>query len=190
MGTGPFPTELHDHTGELIQKKGHEFGATTGRRRRCGWLDLVALKYAVRVNGITSIALMKIDVLTGFDTLKIDILYFGWEEITEFPTSAEDFERVKPVYKSFKGWTKSLDGVRSKARLPRQAQAYIQFIEKFLGIRCDIISTGPSVMRPFGLQVILGFLSNAKNFVGRRSFSQDKITIVFRALGTFCFCIR
>ncbi len=144
VGTGPFPTELHDHTGELIQKKGHEFGATTGRRRRCGWLDLVALKYAVRVNGITSIALMKIDVLTGFDTLKIATSYtLDGKTITEFPTSAHDLERVKPVYKTFKGWSKSLDGVRSKSRLPRQAQGYIQFIEKFLGIRCDIISTGP-----------------------------------------------
>ncbi len=144
VGTGPFPTELHDETGELIQKKGAEFGATTGRRRRCGWLDLIALKYAVRVNGITSIALMKIDVLTGFDTLKIATSYtLDGKKIQELPTSAQDLERVKPVYKTFKGWKTSLEGVRSKGRLPRQAQTYIRFIEKFLGIRCDIISTGP-----------------------------------------------
>jgi adenylosuccinate synthase len=144
VGTGPFPTELHDHIGDLIQKKGAEFGATTGRRRRCGWLDLVALKYAVRVNGITSIALMKLDVLTGFEELKIATSYtLDGKKITDFPTSAADLERVKPVYKSFKGWSQSLDGVKKKSRLPRTAQAYISFIEKFIGIKCDIISTGP-----------------------------------------------
>jgi adenylosuccinate synthase len=144
VGTGPFPTELHDETGELIQKKGAEFGATTGRRRRCGWLDLVALKYAIRVNGITSLALMKIDVLTGLEKIKLAVGYeLNGVKIKEFPTSAQDLEKVKPVLKTFKGWSKSLDGVRKKAGLPKEARAYINFVETFTGVKCDIISTGP-----------------------------------------------
>jgi adenylosuccinate synthase len=144
VGTGPFPTELHDDIGELIQKKGNEFGATTGRRRRCGWLDLVALKYAIRVNGLTSLALMKLDVLTGLEELNVAVSYkLNDKTIHEFPTSAAELEQVKPVYKKFPGWSKSLDGVRKKAKLPKEAQNYIKFIEKFVGVGCDIISTGP-----------------------------------------------
>ena len=144
VGTGPFPTELHDDIGELIQKKGAEFGATTGRRRRCGWIDLVALKYAVRVNGITSLALMKLDVLTDLEVIKAAVAYkLDGKTLNEIPTSAAELERAQPVYKSFKGWNKSLDGIRKKAKLPKEAKAYIAYIEKFLGIGCDIISTGP-----------------------------------------------
>ncbi len=144
VGTGPFPTELHDDMGELIQKKGNEFGATTGRKRRCGWLDLVALRYAIRVNGLTSLSLMKIDVLTGLKEIKVATSYkLDGKTITEFPTSAAELERVKPVYKTFKGWSKSLDGVRKKAKLPKEALKYIDFIEKTVGVKCDIISTGP-----------------------------------------------
>ena len=144
VGTGPFPTELHDSTGEYIQKKGKEFGATTGRRRRCGWLDLVALRYAIRLNGITSIALMKIDVLTGLDEIKLAVGYkLRGKSIKEFPTSAAEVQEVVPVYKKFKGWSQSLDGVRKKTGLPREAKAYIKFIEVFTGVTCDIISTGP-----------------------------------------------
>lgn len=144
VGTGPFPTELHDNVGEYIQKKGAEFGATTGRKRRCGWLDLVALKYAVRVNGITSLALMKLDVLSGLDELRLGVAYkLNGKTIDEFPTSADELERVQPVYKSFKGWVQTLGAVRKKSKLPREAQAYIRFIEKSVGVSCDIISTGP-----------------------------------------------
>ncbi len=144
VGTGPFPTELHDDIGELIQKKGAEFGATTGRRRRCGWLDLVALNYAIRVNGITSVALMKIDVLTGLEEIKLAVGYkLHGKPLKEFPTSATELEQVVPVYKTFKGWTKSLDGVRKKNGLPKEAKNYIKFIESFTGVNCDIISTGP-----------------------------------------------
>lgn len=144
VGTGPFPTELRDDIGELIQKKGAEFGATTGRRRRCGWLDLVALKYAVRVNGITSIALMKLDVLTGFDELKVATAYkLDGKTFTDFPTSAQELEQVKPVLKTLKGWSKDLSGIRTKAKLPREAREYISFLEKFIGVSCDIVSTGP-----------------------------------------------
>jgi adenylosuccinate synthase len=144
VGTGPFPTELHDEVGEYIQKKGAEFGATTGRRRRCGWLDLVALKYAIRVNGLTSLALMKLDVLTGLDKIQVAVAYkLHGKVIKEFPTSAAELEQCTPVLKSFKGWSKSLDGVRKKSKLPIEARNYISFIEKFVGIGCDIISTGP-----------------------------------------------
>ncbi|MCC6277635.1 MAG: adenylosuccinate synthase [Oligoflexia bacterium] len=144
VGTGPFPTELNNEVGDLIQKKGAEFGATTGRRRRCGWLDLIALKYAVRVNGITSVALMKLDVLTGLPEIKVATAYdLDGRKITEFPTSADDLERVKPILKSFKGWTKDLSTVRKKSQLPKEARAYVDFIEKFVGVKADIISTGP-----------------------------------------------
>ncbi|MBK9294794.1 MAG: adenylosuccinate synthase [Oligoflexia bacterium] len=144
VGTGPFPTELHDDIGELIQKKGSEFGATTGRRRRCGWLDLVALKYAIRVNGLTSLSLMKLDVLTGLDELKVAVGYkYKGKKITDFPTSAKVLEGVEPIYKSFKGWSKDIDGVSKKSELPKEAKDYISFIEKQVGIGCDIISTGP-----------------------------------------------
>jgi adenylosuccinate synthase len=144
VGTGPFPTELHDQVGELIQKRGAEFGATTGRRRRCGWLDLVAVKYAVRVNGITSLALMKIDVLSGLDELKVAVHYnLNGKKITELPTSAVDLENVKPVYKTFKGWDEDITKITKKSKLPRSAQAYIKFIEDYLEVTCDIISTGP-----------------------------------------------
>ena len=119
-------------------------GATTGRKRRCGWLDLVALKYAIRVNGLTSLALMKLDVLTGLSELKLAVSYkLNGKKVTEFPTSAAALEKVEPVYKTFKGWPQSLDGVRKKSGLPREARDYISFIEKFVGIKCDIISTGP-----------------------------------------------
>ncbi len=144
VGTGPFPTELEDEIGILIQKKGAEFGATTGRKRRCGWLDMVALRYAIRVNGLTQLALMKLDVLTGLEELKIAMAYkLDGKKITEFPTSAAELERVEPIYKSFKGWSKSLDGVRKKGGLPKEAREYISFIEKAAEISCDIISTGP-----------------------------------------------
>src|SRR5436305_10829763 len=105
---------------------------------------MVALRYAIRVNGLTQLALMKLDVLTGLDELKIAMAYkLDGKKITEFPTSAAELERVEPIYKSFKGWSKSLDGVRKKAGLPKEARDYIAFIEKAAGIGCDIISTGP-----------------------------------------------
>ncbi len=144
VGTGPFPTELHDETGELIQKKGAEFGATTGRRRRCGWLDLVALKYAIRVNGLTSLAFMKLDVLTGLSEIKVATSYkLNGKTINELPTAAMDLEKAAPVYKTFKGWNQSLDGVKKKQKLPKQAQEFVRFIENSVGVNCDIISTGP-----------------------------------------------
>jgi len=144
VGSGPFPSELHDEIGEHIQNKGNEFGATTGRKRRCGWLDLVALKYAVRCNGLTSLALMKLDVLSELDKIGVVVAYeLDGKKITEFPTSATELERCKPVIKMFKGWKSDLTGINKKAKLPKNARDYIAFIEKSVGVNCDVISTGP-----------------------------------------------
>ncbi len=144
VGNGPFPTELKDHTGEVIRKSGFEFGSTTGRPRRCGWLDLVALKYAATINGMNCIALTKIDVLSNFNEIKICTKYkINGEETTEFPSDNFIFERVVPIYKTFHGWEKSLSGISSYDELPKETKEYIKFIEDFIEIPVKIISTSP-----------------------------------------------
>lgn len=144
VGNGPFPTELKDQTGEVIRKSGYEFGSTTGRPRRCGWLDLVALKYAATINGMNSIALTKIDVLSNFNEIKICIKYkINGKETTEFPSDNFIFERVVPIYKTFHGWEKSLSGISSYGELPKETKEYIKFIEDFIEIPVKIISTSP-----------------------------------------------
>lgn len=144
VGSGPFPTELNDETGAKIQKLGGEFGATTGRVRRCGWLDLVALKYSLRINGITSLALMKVDVLSGFDQLKVCTAYeLDGEKITEYPVSPGDLARVKPIYQSLQGWKEDLTQVKSVQDLPQAARDYVQFIGKEMATPIDVVSVGP-----------------------------------------------
>lgn len=144
VGSGPFPTELSDEIGERIQKEGHEFGSTTGRPRRCGWLDLVALKYAIRVNGITNLALMKLDVLSGFDKIGVCTAYkLNGEIINEFPTSAHELEKIEPVFEYLPGWKEDLTRVISLKDLPRAATNYIDFIGKQVGAPIDVISVGP-----------------------------------------------
>lgn len=144
VGKGPFPTELKDQTGEVIRKSGYEFGSTTGRPRRCGWLDLVALKYAATINGMNSIALTKIDVLSNFNEIKICTKYkINGIETTEFPSDNFIFERVVPIYKTFHGWEKSLSGISSYDELPKETKEYIKFIEDFIEIPVKIISTSP-----------------------------------------------
>ncbi len=145
VGNGPFPTELLDETGEELRKKGHEFGATTGRPRRCGWLDLVALKYACRVNGINELTLTKMDVMDGFKEIKVCTGYkiSGGEETRVFPLHLEEIERVEPVYTALSGWDKDISGMTSWDELPSAAKSYIAFIEKYLGVKFTIISTGP-----------------------------------------------
>jgi adenylosuccinate synthase len=142
VGTGPFPTEIEATEPEIaqqIRKVGAEFGATTGRPRRVGWLDLVALKYAVEVNGITSLALMKADVMAGLEAVKVCTAYrLGTETLHDLPSSVEDLERVEPAYDVLEGW-----GPLSPGHLPEAFQAYIRFIEEFLGVPVDLISTGP-----------------------------------------------
>lgn len=144
VGSGPFPTELHDETGESLRKQGNEFGSTTGRPRRCGWLDLVALRYAIRVNGITNLALMKMDVLGGFDKIAVCTGYKIDGEIhTEFPNSLNELNKVEPVYEWFQGWKEDLSKTANLMSLPRAATNYIDFIGSQLGTPIDIISVGP-----------------------------------------------
>ena len=143
VGSGPFPTELFDDDGKRMAKVGHEFGATTGRPRRCGWLDLVALKYAVQVNGVTDLMMMKGDVLSGFKTLKVCTAYhYNGQEISHLPynLSAED---LKPIYKSFKGWSEDISKINEFEKLPQNLKDYITFIEDFVEVNVKIVSVGP-----------------------------------------------
>lgn len=145
VGNGPFPTELLDETGEELRKKGHEFGATTGRPRRCGWLDLVALKYACRINGINELTLTKMDVMDGFEEIKVCTGYKinGGEETKVFPLCLDEIENVEPVYTSMPGWDKDISGMTKWDELPESAKSYIDFVEKYIGVKFTIISTGP-----------------------------------------------
>ena len=145
VGEGPFPTELFDGNGEIMSKRGNEFGATTGRPRRCGWLDLVALKYAVMINGVTDLVITKSDVLDIFEEIKVCISYdYRGTVVTDFPSNPKILSEVKPVYKVFKGWKKSLNEIRKCSDLPEEFKTYISFIEDSLGIKIKFISTGPS----------------------------------------------
>jgi adenylosuccinate synthase len=138
------PTELKNEIGQRIQTEGKEFGSTTGRARRCGWLDMVALKYAVRLNGITSLALMKLDILSGFDKIGICTGYkLNGELLTEFPTSAYELEKVEPVIEFVPGWKEDITKTTSLMDLPRNATNYIDFIGKQIGCPIDVISVGP-----------------------------------------------
>jgi len=143
VGSGPFPTELFDKDGETMAKVGNEFGSVTGRARRCGWLDLVALKYAIQVNGVTALYMMKGDVLSGFDTLKICTSYkYKGAEIDHLPYNIEP-ENVSPVYVEKKGWKADLTGMTSYDELPSELKEYVEFIEKFVEVPIKVISVGP-----------------------------------------------
>lgn len=143
VGSGPFPTELFDEDGERMGIVGREFGATTGRPRRCGWLDLVALKYAVQVSGVTQLYMMKADVLSGFETLKICTAYnYRGEEISHLPYNIEA-ENVTPVYTHFKGWKEDLTQITTAGDFPKELNEYIEFIEKELEIPVKVVSVGP-----------------------------------------------
>ncbi len=144
VGSGPFPTECHDEVGDKMRQVGQEFGATTGRARRCGWLDLVALKYAIRLSGITSLALMKLDVLSGFDKIEVCTAYeLDGQRISEYPVSPGELARCKPLYESLNGWKEDLTTAKSLKDLPRYAQEYIQFIGASVAIPIDVVSVGP-----------------------------------------------
>lgn len=143
VGSGPFPTELFDEDGATMAKVGHEFGATTGRPRRCGWLDLVALKYAVQVNGVTQLNMMKGDVLSGFDTLKVCTSYnYRGKEISHLPFDIEP-ENVTPNYTEFKGWEEDLTEMTDASQFPQNLLDYIAFIEKEVEVPVTIVSVGP-----------------------------------------------
>jgi adenylosuccinate synthase len=143
VGSGPFPTEDFGDAGDTMAKVGNEFGSVTGRQRRCGWLDLVALKYAIRVNGVTQLMMMKGDVLSGFDTLKVCTSYqYNGQSIDHLPYIIEP-ENVQPVYSEFKGWQADLTGMSSYEQLPKELKEYIDFIEKEVEVPITIVSVGP-----------------------------------------------
>lgn len=146
VGSGPFPTELFDDVGALIAKRGVEFGATTGRPRRCGWLDLVALKYSVQINGLQSLALMKLDVLSGLESLKVCSSYTlpTGERADQFDLSdVSTLSKIEPGYQEFKGWAEDISDTKTFSSLPKAAQEYVDFIETFLGIPIEFVSVGP-----------------------------------------------
>ena len=144
VGAGPFVTELNDETGDRIREIGHEYGVTTGRPRRCGWLDLIVVKYAARISGLTGISLMLLDVLSEFDTIRICEGYKHEDEIlTDFPARLDVMEESQPVYKDMEGWKVDITGCRSYDELPEQAKAYIAEIERFTGVPVKIVSVGP-----------------------------------------------
>ena len=146
VGAGPFPTELHDEMGARIQEAGHEFGTTTGRARRCGWIDLVALRYAVRVNGLTGVVITKLDVLTGIDPIKAAVRYSGPEgaSFDEFPYHQSVLHRARGDLVELPGWEEDITRARNMADLPAAAQSYLAFIEEQLGVPVVMVSVGPA----------------------------------------------
>jgi adenylosuccinate synthase len=143
VGSGPFPTELFDEDGKTMGRVGHEFGATTGRPRRCGWLDLVALKYAVQINGVTHLMMMKSDVLSGFETIKVCTAYhYQGNKISHLPYNIEA-SHVTPVYTELKGWKQDLTQMNSEEQLPQNLLTYIEFLEGELEVPIQIVSVGP-----------------------------------------------
>lgn len=142
VGSGPFPTELDNEIGQKLRDKGHEYGSTTGRPRRCGWLDLVALKYTIMINGVTSLILTKADVLDTFETIKVATAY----KIDGFETQALPFDidtKIEPIYREFKGWNTDITSIRSEKDFPKELKEYIDFIEKETGVPVSIVSVGP-----------------------------------------------
>ncbi|WP_136248774.1 adenylosuccinate synthase [Halomonas borealis] len=157
VGSGPFPTELFDEHGRHLAEKGHEFGATTGRARRCGWFDAVALRHAVQINSVSGICLTKLDVLDGLENIRVCVGYRSKDgELLDTPVDSEGYEAIEPVYQDLPGWNESTLGMKSIDELPANARGYIHFLEEQVGTSIDMISTGPDrnetiVLRnPFG----------------------------------------
>ncbi len=145
VGSGPFPTELHDHIGKRLSERGNEFGAVTGRPRRCGWFDAVLVRRSIELNSISGLCMTKLDVLDGLDSIKIAVAYRDADgnEIHSPPQSAADFEKLSPVYEEMPGWTESTADVTDVMQLPANALAYIKRLEQLLDIPIDMLSTGP-----------------------------------------------
>ncbi len=144
VGKGPFPTELNDSTGDWIREKGHEYGVTTGRSRRCGWLDIVILKSSARVSGLTSFVVTKIDTLAGLEKVKMCTGYkLDGKVIDFFPASLEDLERCEPIYEEFDGWDESIENARAYQDIPENAKIYLKRIEELTDTRVSIVSVGP-----------------------------------------------
>ncbi len=144
VGAGPFPTECHDVSGELLRTRGNEYGSTTGRPRRCGWFDGPAARYATMINALDSVVITKIDVLDAFDEIPfcVDYRYKG-SVLKEFPADAAVLAKIEPVYKNIRGWKQSLDGKKEWSDLPTAAQDYLKFLSAYLGVPLNMISTGP-----------------------------------------------
>ena len=143
VGSGPFPTELFDADGETLGRVGNEFGATTGRPRRCGWIDLVALKYAITINGVTELNMMKADVLSGFEQIKVCTHYeYNGEKIAHLPFDIDE-KYVKPVYETLEGWQEDLTDIKSASELPNALNHYIEYLEKHLEVPITVVSVGP-----------------------------------------------
>jgi adenylosuccinate synthase len=153
VGAGPFPTELHDDIGDSLQARGAEFGATTGRRRRCGWLDTVVVRNAARLNGLTGLAMTKLDVLSGLSTLKIATAYrYKNDTLTEFPPSISVLETCEPVFEELPGWSEDLTAVKAFDDLPDNARAYVKRVEELVETPVQIISVGPGRQQTMVLQ--------------------------------------
>ena len=143
VGSGPFPTEMKDSLGEKLREKGGEYGATTGRPRRCGWLDMVVLRHSARINGITGITITKLDILDGLDTIKICTAYkYKGKIYDEFPKEMSIFNECEPVYEEVEGWKTSTSGIKDFRKLPEAAKAYIKKVETMFGVKVQMISTG------------------------------------------------
>ena len=144
VGSGPFPTELLDDVGEEIGKKGHEFGTSTGRKRRCGWFDAVLVRQAIKTGGIDGIALPKMDVLDGFDEIKVCVAYdLNGKRIDYLPSSTVDQANIKPIYETIKGWAETSQGARSWAEIPAEAVKYVRYIEELIEAPVALLSTSP-----------------------------------------------
>ncbi|HEU5065555.1 MAG TPA: adenylosuccinate synthetase, partial [Gaiellaceae bacterium] len=160
VGAGPFPTEIEGPDQERVRELGGEYGTVTGRERRCGWLDLVGLRYAVRLNGMTSLALTKLDVLSDFAELPVCVRYRlrDGTETGEFPAHQSDFHHCEPIYETLPGWQEPLDGVEDLEALPAAARRYVEFVEEDLGVEVGLIGTGAArerVLSPRGVEAVL-----------------------------------
>ncbi len=144
VGEGPFVTELNNEIGENLRRTGNEYGATTGRPRRCGWLDLPVVKQAVTINGMTDLAITKIDILSGYDTLPVCVGYeINGHTYDTVPASISDYEKAVPVYRNFKGWKEDISNVRKYEDLPKECRDYVEFIQEYCGVRICLVSVGP-----------------------------------------------
>jgi adenylosuccinate synthase len=153
VGNGPFPTELTDEVGEKLRKTGAEYGATTGRPRRCGWFDAFLVKYSVMINGIDNVAITKLDVLSVFDEIKVCVGYeIDGKKLKSFPTDVNKLDFVKPVYETLPGWKKDISTCKSYSELPDATKNYLSFLVKHAGIKINIISVGPKRTQTFYVQ--------------------------------------
>jgi adenylosuccinate synthase len=144
VGGGPFPTELNNELGNKIRDIGREYGTTTGRPRRCGWFDAVAVRYTTRLSGIHGLSLMMLDVLSHFDTIEVCVAYeLDGKRITYFPAEADDLRRCRPIYETVEGWKVDVTGVRRWRDLPSQLLKYLDFISELIGVPIEVVSVGP-----------------------------------------------